>query len=271
MISLILPGCIFSQVESYYLGEKLIERVCHQKIKEIKGEMYKYANGKMESNSKEVFLYGFDEKGNLIRKQMYSLRKNKIIANYEYKYDDVNVLIEETEYDASGSASLKCKYRYNSQGNLIERTKLKLNGKLSSTVLYKYNSDDQLIGEEWYSKNGTIYEDKKYNYNLGGKLSEEIHYDNNGVVNTHYLYNFNELNLLSEKRSLYTDGNIYEKWVYEYDDDGKLAKEFHYFSDLKPEYFIEFIYDDLKNVNEFNLYTETGKISKTFKYIYTYY
>ena len=53
-----------SQIEEFYLGENLNERVIFQKIKEIRGDLFKYANENIGPNSRLIFFYTFDEKGN---------------------------------------------------------------------------------------------------------------------------------------------------------------------------------------------------------------
>jgi len=258
------------QVESFYLGENLKEKVKEKKIREIKGEMFKYANGVMEKTGKQVFYYSFDERGNSKKKMLFSFKKDKAVANYEFNYNEKDILTDDIEYDGAGHIAIKCKYIYDEKNRLIERIKCKPNGKHSSNILYRYNEESLLECEEWYNQKGTIYEEKKYAYDERGNLSEETHYNNFQSVITHFEYKYDINNLLIEKINYYADGNVYERWIYEYDLSGYRIQEHHYFSGDKPECTLNYIYGEDKLIKEVNLYVESGKISKTFKYTYTF-
>lgn len=261
----------YSQIEEFYLGENLNERVIFQKIKEIKGELFKYGNEIKAQNSRLIFLFSFNEKGNKIKEQIYSMRKEKIITNFEFRYDNSDLITEDTEFDENGRTKYKCRYIYDKKGLLTERVKIKYNGKSGSTILYKYNENGYKELEEWYNKKGTIYEEKKFSYNENGLISEETHYNDEDKVCTHFKYYYDENKFLTEKVSLYADGNIYERWVYEYDVYGNRLNEKHFFSGDKPEYVLSYSYDELYNITESKLYNESGKIIKSIKYSYTYY
>jgi hypothetical protein len=271
LIILFISNKTFCQIEEFYLGENLKERVINQKIKEIKGEIYKFANNKIEKEGKLVFLFDFDERGNMIRKQIYNIRKDKIISNHEFIYNKENILIEDIEYDASGRVGLKSNYIYNEKGVLIERIKNKPNGKKSSHIQYKYDEGGHKEAEEWYNHKGTLYEEKKYSYDESGNMIEEIHYNDDNTIGTHNTYAYDENNYRIEKVGLYSDGSVYDRWEYKCDVYGNRLQESHYFTDEQPECRLAYIYNEVYNISEIKIYLTTGKINKSLKYTYTYY
>jgi len=268
---LIFLNSAFSQIEDYYIGENIKEKVKANRIKEIQGEMFKYAAGIIEPEGKLVFLFAFDEKGCLAKKRIYSQKKEKTTASYDYFYNSNDVLTEDVEFDGTGKVSLKCKYKYDEKGRLAEREKYKPNGKISSTVLFKYDETNGTYTEEWYNNKGSVYEEKKFSFDERGNIIEEIHFNNEFEIVTHYVYKYNDRNAITEKINFYADGNIYEKWIYEYNSDGSRINEYHYFTGEKPEYSLKFVYDENSLIKEFNYYIESGKVCKTFKYNYTFY
>jgi hypothetical protein len=271
ILFLFFYGYAFCQVEEYYIGENITERIRIQKIKEIKGEIYKFAENKIEKDGKVVFLFGFDERGNLIRKQVHNSKKDKIIYNYEYKYKSSYFVDEDTELDASGKVRLKSKYLYDKKGNLIEKDRYKQGGRRISHILFKYDNNGNKENEEWYNKKGSIYEEKKFFYDSLENMIEEIHYNDDGSIGTHFTYSYDEKKNLKKKETLYADGNVFERWEYNYDVYGNRLQEFHYFSDAKPEYKLIYLYDELYNITEMEIYVESGRKNKTVKYTYTYY
>lgn len=263
-------GKVFSQIEDYYLGENLKERANYQRIKEIKGDIFKFADNKMEKESKQAFLYGFDSKGNIVREQIYKVKKEKTNLNIEYIYNNEEILIESNEFNPDGKIKIKCKYIYE-KGKLVERLKNKPNGKLSSHIRYKYGDNNLKIAEEWYNHKGTLYEEKKFEYDEAQNLIEETHFNDDGSIGEHYAYKYDANKNLSEKISFYSDGNIYERWEYKYDDSGKRIEEHHFFSDEKPECIIKYTYDENLNIIEIQVITSSGKIFKLVKYTYIFY
>jgi hypothetical protein len=267
---LLIYSNVFSQIEDYYLGENIKERVIYQRIKEIKGEGFKFSDNKIEKEGKQVFLFGFDSRGNLTREQLYQRKKEKTNFNMEYVYNNEDVLIATNEFNPDGKLKINCKYVYD-KGKLFERLKNKPNGKLSSHIKYKYNANNLKIAEEWYNHKGTLYEEKKFEYDEAENLIEEIHYNDDGSIGEHYTYEYDANKKLSEKVSLYSDGSIYDRWLYKYDDSGKKIEEQHFFADENPECILKYLYDENQNVSEIKLFTSSGKIFKLIKYTYLFY
>ncbi len=170
-------------------------------------------------NISEDYKCTYDEKGNLVKKEVNSLRGvSKSV--YEYKYNNKGDVIyfKDTSEDRNNEVYLE----YDEKGNCIKKT-----GK--SIFMYEYDYRNRLIKKARYDKSGNLEMTEKYYYDIYGnqKASEIFNPDGSRHLLSEYTYNIAG-NLLTHKETD-ANGNERKKREYDYDLNGNIIKETTYF------------------------------------------
>jgi len=122
------------------------------------------------------FNYEFNDKGNMTKKK--TLVDGHIAKIDTYKYNNKDLKIEWTSYDANESVISKTNYKYDDQGNLIAISINGPDGKYIDNDIYNYNDKGLKIEVIHYSYDGMIYCTENYKYDKKGNIIEEIKFDN---------------------------------------------------------------------------------------------
>lgn len=215
-----------------------------------------------DGNVDESYVYGYNEKGEQIRREYTYILGESITATdvEEYEYDakgnrvkeiirydggGIDWIIESTYDDEGNILSYKeydddtlyfREYEYDSDKKLTKETLHSIdeneNDSITSSVEYIYDSDKNLIEETSYGEDGTESMKTKYEYNdMGDKVSDSIDFyeyaDMLGYTNALNKYEYDDQNRLSLS-TRYEDGQLVSKLVTEYDDNGNILRETKY-------------------------------------------
>ena len=189
--------------------------------------------------------YKYDENRNLIELTGYNA-KGVIIGKYVYTYNEHGKIVNETYYSGKDLANYKRKLvrsydanglqlggiRYNSKGEIIEKYDFIYNDKgerikelfEDCTNIFEYDKNGNRIHETIYDTEGNIVKSNKYCYDAMGNRIEEIAFDNEGKIESRVTRKYNEKGLQTEGIMYNGDGMIIEEAYITYDDNGNIIE-----------------------------------------------
>ena len=236
-------------------------------FKECKVYYYNFNNGKIDINSKMIDeIRKFDNNGNEIESIHYShfFNKSQISNIYLYKYDDKGNLIEKNMFTYYDSIETNIQYIYNEKGykniQIFRKKKNKNNYLEERTGIYKLDNFGREINLIWY-QDSLLYSIIFSHYNENGIITEETFYKIDSTLNK-------QLTLEYKEKGLITESNIALKimWNYKYDNLGNKIEEIYYNETGSFEQKYTFLYDEFGNLLEkLNL-----KNDSTILYRYSY-
>ena len=195
-----------------------------KKIKSVTGNTaFIGENGKPENNYKSSY-QKFDSQQNIIKEMYYTIDGEVETAN-GYKFNESNLLIEETHYLDETEIADQLNYFYNDEGKLnkietdysdgsksiktINRTKLKI----SATIL---DEEKNFEGEEIQ-----IFDQQ-------GNVIEEIIYDEEKKISQKFLHSYNSDNQIISTTEHSEGGEFAIKRTFEHNKEGQIIKESQY-------------------------------------------
>ncbi len=242
---------------------------------------------KYGSHSKLERVYEYDDKGNLIRENVYTAN-GELSSYYIYDYDDNNNLIKETYYKATGEEQGHTSYKYDSNGNMIEEAEDMFG--TGSPLVYKYEYDaagncikefygDNINTSYEYDNNGNLlkefvfingekYLSLSYEYDSKGNLTYLTRYRNSGTeIANRTGFEYDSSGNCIKRTQLESYYVIDGTYVYEYDSNGNRIREKQYFGE-RQNLDIVYTYDENGNL----LSKEVSNLSSgnTYNYYYEY-
>ena len=229
--------------ETPFFNEDFIRR---NKVKFMKGYYSTKADLDYIRNSKDVYYYEFNIKGQLIT-DYRTQNKDTIIAYYEY--DDQGRLALMRKSDNGGFYAYY--FRYDDAGNIIEK---------------EFRRDLNKTGDKtnFQLDRTFIVSTEKFSYvNMEGKDFKKIYYNNIGKVYKEEFYYYNEFGNIKKQESRMKMGSGYSYTIYEYDFKGRVSKkrlEKHFAGNSKSEWVYE--YDEHDNILAQHYYKQEKYISE---------
>ncbi|MFT5819928.1 MAG: hypothetical protein ACI8ZM_001153 [Crocinitomix sp.] len=228
-----IEGKTFGEVP--YFNEAFVQR---NKIKTIKGYYSTKATLDIIRQSKDVYYYEFNEKGQLIQdyRTQYG---DTLISIYGYNEQGQLNILRKSDHDGFHSYH----YSYDERGRILEKEYRRDFNKIGDAANFELEKSFSISIEkfEYVEMEGQDY--KKIYYNNAGRIYQEefFYYEENGYLirqearmkmgasftNTTYAYD--ELGRVKEKiivkhvMSTYTS-----KWVYEYDEHSNVLAQHYY-------------------------------------------
>lgn len=137
--------------------------------------------------------YFYNEKGLLVKKEMYDLSetyKIKPIEVLKYKYNSEARVSEKTATYEFSQDNMKWTYRYDSRGNKISESKFDWKQKFVQRVTYNYNKDNLLVlYGHTFANNSEDNVKTIYKYSYLNQIVEEINFRHEKVEIKQYSYN----------------------------------------------------------------------------------
>lgn len=187
-------------------------------------------------------------KGNLLKTRVYNANGYKVEEYYnsngrsEYKYDDKGNLLENCDFDSTGTLTYKETHKFDNKGNIMEDCVygLKICGDIwdviydcFSKTTYKYREDGKLIEELFYHDSrtdsvtllelyGVVAEPLDYIYHENDKNYQE----SKEILTGSTIYKYDENGNLIEHSTFDKDSLLRHKDVYKYDWNGNMTEHF---------------------------------------------
>jgi hypothetical protein len=193
-------------------------------------------------------IFEYNDSNNLISETFYE--ENKLSSKYIYKYNDIGLKSEWSQYSNTGSLKWKTTYEYNAKHKIIRETSYTGNGILEDEVTYiydqkgnnvqrnnlamssgkskdimKYNLKYKVVEEKnfytSYCEFCRLEHHRTYDYDLKGNIIEITDYNiENNKVDSKTTFKFDLNNNLLESNTVKTQSyeSEQEKYQYSYDD-----------------------------------------------------
>ncbi len=157
-----------------------------------------------ELEEREVYL--FDDKGNMLEKEVYNYN-NKLQEKYVNEYDEKANLVKQTEYEQGGRFALETELTYDDNGNVISQITFNRKRQITHKLLFTYDDKNRVIRQQFgksyvvktvyndedntrvekkIGANGIEEDETVSKYNENGDILEE----SDGFNITKYEYNF---------------------------------------------------------------------------------
>lgn len=232
-----------------------------------------YQGGKLEDSVE----YTYDSKGKLSKVTKYTGSENQVDYWCTYSYDGEGNLLEIIFYNTSTYTNWE--YEYDEVGNLIQETKYSSNGNYTE-ISYDYNTEGKVTKQFGHSESGNdstesdndFWYEYEYEYDSAGNLLKFIEYEGD-AVDYSIEYEYDESGNILEATWCYSDssttsikleydenGNCLSiitedddrswknrKCEYEYDEDGNLIK---CIENNNREYIFEYYSDSNQDVSD---------------------
>ena len=206
-----------------------------------------YKDGILES--RDIALYRYDEKGNLLHEtsQVYDAKTETttLMSSRELRYNEAGEILETREdEDGDGVIESSHEYVYDEENHLLKESS---NNEESSNIThYSYSSEGLVLKEVTTEGENSIESIKYYSYNSAGqKTSSRTDDDGDGSIDYEFKIFYDEEGHRIKEES-YTDGRLFG--ANSYNSNGKITSIAH------GDYRTTFIYNK-----------ETGLLEKKIK------
>ena len=196
---------------------------------------------------KEVFHY--NDKNQVTDWSGYDA-SDKILWKYTYGYDQLDRLMEENSYDATGALEAQDKYVYDgTTPAVLSKTTFDEKGEKKSVYTYFYDAAKRPIGWQTQYADGTVHKKNVKEYDAEGKLKQEYSMNASGTVFERITYS-SQADKSSSRVSSYDDaGKLRDETVSLRDQYGNVVEESHFLADgsLDWKNVYDYHYDDHQN------------------------
>ncbi|MBE6531821.1 MAG: hypothetical protein E7679_07050 [Ruminococcaceae bacterium] len=147
--------------------------ITYRKINEydIKGNLTKIVQG-TEEDSQSITTFEYDEKGNILKRNVKQSDGYTYSVEYEYEYDDYGNKIKYAAYYQSGNFE-KISYKYDQNGNMLEKHREDEEGKDYSEY-FEYDAKGNCIKRTYTRHTSSITDVWTYEYDDYGNLIKAI-------------------------------------------------------------------------------------------------
>lgn len=201
---------------------------------------------------------------------------NKIESKFDivntltlYKYDEKYNIIEECEYDSSGSISFKRLFNRNEKDAVVSETRSDKNGRLIFKDIFKYNDLDSLSEISYYDSLGFLTQKINYTYSDSGKIIRTYNNESGSLI-LKSIIKFDIFGNVIEYLSVGSYGSIDTKEISRYDENNNEIESVRYNKENLMDRKISSRYDEFNNLLEYNLQYFDGNTSEKTSYLYEY-
>ncbi|RKX17146.1 MAG: hypothetical protein DRP35_11430 [Candidatus Zixiibacteriota bacterium] len=211
-----------------------------EKIKSITGNTaFIDENGKPENNYKSSY-QEFDSQQNIIKEMYYTIDGEIETAN-GYKFNESNLLIEETHYLDETEIADQLNYFYNDDGKL---NKIETNYSDGSKSIKTINRTELKISATILDEENNFEGEEIQVFDQQGNVIEETIYDEEKKISQKFLHSYNSENQIISTTEHGEGGEFIIKKTFEYNKKGQITKESHYNRHEKLLKRITFEYDN---------------------------
>lgn len=172
------------QFEEYYLGNDYSFSIEYKY--DDYGRIIKQHTYDKDQNVVSTSLLFYDDKGNLIREEKTDV-DGYFQTIYEYQYINRN-LVEENVFYPSLKTGTKTVYKYDELNRLIQITEFSSTGPIYQITKLKYDDENRVTEEERFDNNNNILSRTNYSYTKDGLLSEKYLDDFEEMLEYFYKY-----------------------------------------------------------------------------------
>lgn len=220
------------------------------------------------------YVYGYDQNGNQITKQMHKERNGKIWDGYVEKceYDKDGNLIAEYSYKDDGIISWVSShmYEYDQDNNKLVQYSYDVDDIRYIHYTWSYDNNGKVLNERCFNPDGSAdwWNSKTYKRDTNGNMIEECDFHQDGSIRQLTICKYDSDGNL-EKEYEYNDGDILHR-ICEYDSDGRIVTEKVYNDDGSISWASSstFEYDTNGNLITRYHYDDNGNVCFQYQYEY---
>ena len=188
----------------------------------------------------------FDEKGNVLRQEVYKSDGSlEAKLSWGHVYDDQGRETKTYYYNAEGALTNTGVSVYDDKGRRIETTQINPNGSINHIRAYFYDKNGNNVREAHRNENGSPRNVINRQYDANGRVTEEIFIDSGGALHNRNTFTYDAHGNQTESWLFKKDGNVlpWFRRSLKYDERGNVIEAVNYLSDnsvLSRETFSEF-------------------------------
>lgn len=212
---------------------------------------YKYNNFKLlfekidsSSENPKKYNFKFDEFYNITEEKIFIM--NKLVATYEYEYDDLSRLIESVLKDAVNDCKITETYVYDSYNNLVKVTERNKcipgsDKPIETKYNYTYDKEYRILEKKTIGTSGE-FKTETFTYTADGKPESAYEITgSNYYINRKYIYDNNGVRI--KKSEVSGDITIESDILIKYDKNGNRISEEYFSPEGKLLYIYKFNYE----------------------------